>query len=158
MITNFRKNDIFAIEDAHERSCTFPMPNYNSPVNILQKTIIHDGKIVGSAFVHLTAEIGLILDDTLPNLTRAKLLKEVFTELVKDLERTDLEDCHVFVVPEENEQYAEFLVKHFGFERDKGISLCLIKGKNNEQSKRECGEIISTEHGNRRENSNGTNH
>ncbi len=141
MIRDFESNDIFAIEDIHENNPVFPLPNFKSPTNIAQKTLLIDGAIVGTAFVHLTAEIGLVIDDKLPKLTRAKLIKELFEVLLDQMKQTDLEDYHIYVVPESDEHYVEFL-KNFGFERDKGISLTRF---NNEQSKRECSQDISSE-------------
>lgn len=135
MVRNFSPEDIFEIEDIHERVSEFPLPNFSSPTNIAHKTLLVDGKIVGTGFVHLTAEIGLIIDDKLPKLTRAKLIKELFTVLLAQMSLTDLEDYHIYVVPESDDHYVEFL-KNFGFERDKGISLTRF---NHEQSKRKCG-------------------
>jgi len=141
MIRDFILNDIFDIEDIHARVSEFPLPNFASPTNIAQKTLLVDDKIVGTAFVHLTAEIGLIIDDKLPKLTRAKLIQELFITLIKEMSQTDLEDYHIYVVPESDEHYVEFL-KNFGFERDKGISLTRF---NNEQSKSECSSVIGSE-------------
>ena len=130
MIRDFKPEDSFEIEDIHAKNPVFPLPNFSSPVNILQKTLIVDDKVVGLAFVHLTAEIGMVLDPELPTLTRAKLIKDLFEVLLKQMSQTDLEDYHIYVVPESDEHYVEFL-KHFGFEQDNGISLTRF---NNEQS------------------------
>ena len=99
---------------------------------ILTKTIEEDGQIVGTAFVHLTSEVGLILSSKLTKLHKAKLIKEIFEVLYKELSATDLDDCHVFIVPETDTEYADFLIKHLGFKRD--TSLVLFKEKANEQS------------------------
>lgn len=143
MIRDFETNDIFDIEDIWLLYCSddFAMPNYNSHANVLKKTIEFEGKVVGSAFVHLTAEIGLIIDKSLPNITRAKLIRDVFIDLVSEMEKTDLEDYHIFVVPDSDERYAKFLINNFGFEKDKGIGLC--RRLENEQSKRECSTVVS---------------
>ena len=141
MIRDFDLKDSFDIEDIHAKNPVFPLPNFNSPVNILQKTMLVDGKVVGTAFVHLTAEIGMVLDLDLPRLTRAKLISELFGVLLQQMSQTELEDYHIYVVPESDEHYVEFL-KNFGFVRDKGISLTRF---NNEQSKSECSPIVSNE-------------
>jgi hypothetical protein len=131
MIRDFKDSDIFDVEDLQSE---FPLPNFKSPTNIAHKTLLVENKIVGTAFVHLTAEIGLIIDKQLPKLTRARLIKELFTVLIDQMGQTDLEDYHIYVVPENDLEYVEFLNKNFGFVRDKGISLTRF---NNEQSKRE---------------------
>lgn len=127
MIRDFHFNDIFDIEDLHVANSQFRMPEYGNPANVIKKTIIHDGKIVGSAFVHITSEVGLILDRTLPKLTRAKLIKELFAILWDELEKTDIDDTHIFILPETDTKYADFLIKNFGFVRD--TSLVVYKGK-----------------------------
>lgn len=146
MIRNFKDSDIFDIEDIWLKDCIqdFPMPNYSSPANVLKRTLVLDDKIVGSAIVHLTAEIGLIIDKSLPPITRAKLIRDVFIDLVAEMEKTDLEDYHIFVVPDTDDSYAKFLIDNFGFEKDKGIGLC--RRLDNEQSKSECSQINSEQH------------
>lgn len=131
MIRNFHHNDIFDIEDLHAANSQFKMPDYGNPSNVIKKTIIHENRIVGSAFVHVTSEIGLILDGDLSNITKTKILCRLFQILLSELKETDIDDTHVFILPESDLKYAELLKKKFGFERD--TSLVMYRGKN-EQS------------------------
>ena len=134
-IRDYNPNDVFDIEDIHTKSCSFPTPDYTSPTNILKLTVENDLKIVGSAFVHLTAEVGLILDKDLPRATRAKIIQELFTVILAKMEKTDLEDYHFYI--NDNPEFEKFLANNFNIERDIGVSLCgRIK---HEQSKPERG-------------------
>lgn len=128
MIRDFHHNDIFDIEDLHEKNSQFKMPDYANPSNVIKKTIVHDGKIVGSAFVHITSEVGLILDDDLPTITKTKILCRLFDVILSELGQTDIDDTHVFILPETNLKYAELLRRKFGFKRD--TSLVMYRGKN----------------------------
>lgn len=126
MIRNFKDSDIFDLEDLHEGSeKNFVFPNYNSPINICKKTILDEtGKIVGTCWVHLTAEVGIIIDSNMPTITRAKLIKEVFESQLQDVKKTDLEDVHVFIVPDKDHIWEKFLKENFDFVPDIGLALC----------------------------------
>jgi len=130
MIRPFRLEDRVKVEEIHSRVSEFPMIDYKKPTVIIKKTIEVDGKIVGSAFVHLTSEVGLILDDNLSNLAKAKIIKELFDKIYKEITATDLDDAHVFVTPESDTHYADFLIKNCGFKKDTG--LVLYRGRDNE--------------------------
>lgn len=133
MIRDFKEEDRSAILEVHSKNCDFPLPNYNSPVMIVKKTIEYAGIIVGSAFVRLTSETGLILNKDLPPIARAKIIKDLLEVLLREVKESDLEDTHVFVIPETDTHYADFLIKNLGFKKD--TSLVLYKGiKEHEQS------------------------
>ncbi len=140
IIRDFKDSDIFDIEDIHKDNCKFPLPDYTSPSNVALKTILLDGNIVGSSFVHLTAEIGLILNQDLLQVTRAKIIRDLFLVLLREMEQTDLTDCHVFVT---DHHFATILQNNFNFEPDKGIGLC--RGLKHEQIERESSKRFSEE-------------
>ena len=122
MIRNFKDTDIFAIEDIHESLHNFPMTNLNGPTKVLKKTIEIDNVIVGSAYVTLTAEVGLILDKTLPTLKRASVIKEVFEDFLKEMSQTDIEDVYIFI--ENNDlKFKEFLKDNFNFKDNNWIAV-----------------------------------
>jgi len=123
MIRDLQLRDLIHLEKMNHNN--HQLPKLGSKLYPVQKVIEVDGKLLGSAFLHLTSDISIILDPSLSTLTRAKLIKEFFGELPKELLKNDLEDTRVFVNPENDVKYAEFLIKHFGFVKDKGIPLYL---------------------------------
>jgi hypothetical protein len=122
MIRDFEPNDIFEIEDIHNSMNNFPMTNFNSPCKILKKTIEFENEVVGAAYVQLTVRVGMILDKNLLTLVKAKLIKELFLNLLQAIEQTDLEDVHVFVAPED-ELFRNFLKNNFNFEDGKDVEV-----------------------------------
>lgn len=123
MIRDLELRDLLTVEsfNAHNHQ----LPKLGSRLYPSQKVIEENGKVLGSAFLHLTSDVSIILDPSLPNLTRARLIKEFFSIVPKELMDNNLEDTRVFVNPENDVKYAEFLMKHFGFVKDKGIPLYL---------------------------------
>jgi hypothetical protein len=123
MIRDLQLRDLIAVESFNSNG--HQLPKLNSKLYPVQKVIEEDGKILGSAFLHLTSDVSIILDPSLSNLTRARLIKEFFSIVPKELMDNNLEDTRVFVNPENDTRYAEFLIRHFGFVKDKGIPLYL---------------------------------
>lgn len=123
MIRDLQLRDLIAVESIH---CgQYPLPRLGSKLYPVQKVIEENGQVLGSAYLHLTSEVSLILDPSLSNLTRARLIKEFFDVLPSELIKADLEDTHVFVTPESGQKYVEFLKKHFKFKIAKGTPLYL---------------------------------
>lgn len=109
---------------------TFSNPSYGLPslgndLNFVSKTILVDGRIVGSAVAHLTSEVSLILDNELSKLQKAKILKDVFEIMLKEITAAGLEDTHVFILPESDKPYELFLMKHFNFVKATGRAMYL---------------------------------
>lgn len=123
MIRDLELRDLIIVEGIHNGK--YPLPKLGSKLYPVQKVIEVDGKVLGTAYLHLTSEVSLILDPKLSNLTRAKLLKEFFSVLPEELLKNDLEDTHVFVTPESGEKFVEFLKRHFNFVIAKGTPLYL---------------------------------
>lgn len=123
MIRDLELRDLVRLESIHNSQ--YPLPRLGSKLYPVQKVIEIDGKVLGSAYLHLTSEVSLVLDQGLSNFIKAELIREFFNTLPSELMRIGLTDTHVFVVPETDEKYAESLVKHFGFVKAKGIPLYL---------------------------------
>jgi len=121
MIRDIELRDLVMLEKLHDDK--FPLPKLNKYSYPSQKVIEIDGKIIGFAYLHLTSEVSLILDQSLNCITRAKAIKEFFGQLNQELQNNALEDTHVFVLPENDEKYAKFLIKNFGFVKATGIPL-----------------------------------
>ena len=149
-LRDYNTKDSFEIEDIHNSINNFPMTDLNHPCKVLKKTVLVDDKIVGTAYVHLTTEVGMILDKTLPILVRAKIIKEIFTNLIKEMKQTDIEDVYIFVTPENDLDYVKFLKHNFGFEDAKGIGVYRridhVPASRNEQehSRGECNQQPSS--------------
>ena len=135
MIRPYEESDNKKILELHKQNSEFPMIDYNKPTIIIKKTLEYNGYVVGSAFVHLTSELGLILKRDLPQVVKAKLLQELFQQLYREVFATDLDDIHVFTTSESETHFADFLIKNFGFKKDTG--LVLYRGRDNEQKSTE---------------------
>lgn len=117
-------NQLEKIEKINNQLNLFPMPDFSSPLYI-KKEVIKDGEgnIIGSYFVHLTSEIGLMLDEKVNNLTKAKIISQLKNKIEEDCFKFGIEDTHVFVVPTNDKEYANFLCKHMEFKPATGIPL-----------------------------------
>ena len=125
MIRNLEFKDYFNFEKLIKKSGQFPLTHLNNHLYPVKKVIEINDKIVGSALLHRTSEVSLVLDSDLSNYTKAKLIKEFFSVLPNELERLHLEDTHVFITPESGDKYCESLKKHFGFKDATGQALYL---------------------------------
>lgn len=123
MLRNLEGKDLEKVKEIHAKSNLFPFPDLSSPLYCIQKGIEIQGELVGASFVHLTCEVGLILDPKLCRIKKARAIHEVFSSLHDEIKRFGLEDAHIFVVPESNEEFANLLVKNYKFARTPGITL-----------------------------------
>jgi len=133
MIRDLKLEDFVHVEDLHNGE--YPLPNINSPLVFVQKVIQDEsGNIVGSFFVNLTSEVSLVLDESISGIRRAKYIKEIFEYLIKQLSEKGLNDTHVFILPETDDKYAQFLEKHFHFKKCTGIPMYYRKDFSNVES------------------------
>lgn len=123
MIRNLEVSDIEKLKEIHSKDNLFPFHDLSSPLYCIKKAIISDERLIGAALVRLTSETSLIIDKDVSKLTRAKELRNVFNFMHEFLAKFGLNDTHVFVSPENDEKYAEFLMKNFGFVKATGIPL-----------------------------------
>ena len=123
MIRDLELRDLIVLEKINQNN--HQMPRLGSKLYPVQKVIEENGQVLGSAFLHLTSDVSIILDPNLSNLTKARLIKEFFSIVPESLIKNDIQDTRVFINPENDTRYAEFLIKHFGFVKDKGIPLYL---------------------------------
>lgn len=123
IIRDLEFKDYFNFEKLHKKNSRFPLHHLSKKLYPVKKLIEVDDKIIGSALLHMTSEVSLILDSDLSTFARAKAIKEFFNLLPMELKELGLEDTHVFVVPETDESYARSLIKHFGFKIATGIPL-----------------------------------
>lgn len=131
MIREANLNDYVKLENVPR---DFSMPNPNNPRNIIQNALLDEsGKVCGLAVVHATTEVSIILDGSIPRITRARLIKELFSDLIVRIKEFGYEDTHVFVLPETDVEYADFLRKNFSFVKASGIPMywgCNLEVKN----------------------------
>jgi hypothetical protein len=125
-IRDINLGDLVAVEKFYGAR-DYQLPNINNGLYFVQKTILDDGEIIGAAFAHLTSEVTLILDESRSKLTRSKAIKMVFSSFLAEISNKGLEDTHVFISPESNVEYAEFLKKHFNFIEAKGLPMYFQK-------------------------------
>jgi hypothetical protein len=94
----------------------------------IQKALLNHNQFVGAALLKLTSEAVLILDPKLNSITKAALIQEAFVEIKREaINKYGLDQVHVFVLPENDVKYAEFLQRHFEFQRTSGIALVYSK-------------------------------
>jgi hypothetical protein len=125
MIRNLEFKDYFNFEKLIKKSGQFPLVHLDNYLYPIKKVVEINGKIMGSAILHRTSEVSLVLDSDLSNFSKAKAIMEFFALLPNELERLHLEDTHVFVTPESGEKYCDSLKKHFGFREATGKALYL---------------------------------
>ena len=90
----------------------FPWPNIVSPTFVVKKVAIgEDNSIVGAAFVKITAEVILLLEDDRSNIEKTKTIIQLASELRPEAKKLGLEDCHVWV---KDEKFRDILT-HLGF-------------------------------------------
>lgn len=121
MIQDFKIDDMKKLEQIKDPTYDINV-DVRSPLYYIKKSIYDEkGNFVGSAFVHLTSEVTLVLDKDVSNLTRAKAVKEVFDTFNQEFLKFGIEDTHVFVL--DDPKYEEFLINKFGFKRAQGTPL-----------------------------------
>lgn len=101
------------VEKIHKRD--FPLPDLNDPSYFVQGALLSEDKLKGAFFARLTSELILILDENLPNFTRAMLFREASQELLKELLSRGVKSTHLFLTPEDDRKHMMVLMKHFGF-------------------------------------------
>lgn len=103
-----------AANDIHRiHSGSFPFPDLNDPTFIEKKIIVDKGKIIGCGLVKLTTEFILIMDDLSPLRSRVLGINQLQKQLVCDLLKKGIKDCHIFTDAENVTKFAE----HCGFEK-----------------------------------------
>jgi hypothetical protein len=98
----------------------FPFPDLDCLLYFANKEIVVDGKVRGAVFVKLTAEVILIIDDTLPLMTRARAIMKADEVVTQDIEKFGLDGVHAFVCDCGSEK---FLIEKLGFIECKGKPL-----------------------------------
>jgi len=119
MIRELNLNDLVILEG----NSKFPIENVMG--SFIKRSIIQDGKLVGSIFVKKTTETALIFEGNISPLNRARALKEIFHFLAFELVKQGFNDTHIFL--DNLDSYGELLKKHFGFEDVIGKPLVLRK-------------------------------
>lgn len=107
MIRDLQIGDLKEL-DAFPRD--FLLPNLNSRLVIAQRACEIDQRLAGVGLLKLTSEAMIILNPDLDTQGRAVVSKSLITQLIFDGEKGGLDDCHVFLRPE-NKKMAQFLKK-----------------------------------------------
>lgn len=109
MIRNTSIRDIVRLEPV----TTFPIEHTGKPTCFLKKTCeSSDGKLLAMATVKLTTETSIIFAEGTSNIERARAVKELFVDILKDLQNRGFDDNHMFV---EDQGFVELIEKHLGF-------------------------------------------
>lgn len=103
-----------------EKQALFPTNHINNRTVILQRTCEENGKLIATSFVNLTTETAIIFAEGTSKLERARAVKELYENIVAELVKQGFTDNHMFI---EDEEFAELIQKHLGFEKATGAAL-----------------------------------
>lgn len=117
MIRDLNLHDLVVMEN----EAKFPLPNINSPLFCVRKSLIINDELIASFWVKLTSETSIVIRGSKLEKTRAIL--EIHKFLNSELRRLGLEDNHVFI--SDTPEYVKILMKHFKFEKIVGEPLVL---------------------------------
>src|SRR6266481_4238178 len=121
IIRDYYPSDIESLRKIHKQD--FPFPDPTNLLFLSKKTIVNDeNKIIGAGFVRLTSECILIMDESLPKLTRIKSVLNLAESLRRDVQLHGLDECHAFV---RSSKIANLLY-WFGFRESKGGKALVI--------------------------------
>jgi hypothetical protein len=109
MIRDLNLSDLVALE----QDAKFPLPNLNSPLYCIKKSVILDERLVASLWVKLTSEVSIVLNSKVPKLTQARAIKEAEFIMIQEGKRLGLDDTHLFI--KSNPDFTNFLMKHLKF-------------------------------------------
>ena len=102
-----------------EPKALFPISNLISKPIAVQKTFEDEKGIIGSILVNRTVELIAIFNDRSAR-DKVKAMKQVSDALYRELAPQGYRDIHAFI---EDPEFADILVKHFGFENVVGKAL-----------------------------------
>lgn len=124
MIRNVQFQDLNKLEQWCPKE--YPPPDLSSGLYCSQLALLGNrGNLEGFALLKLICEAVLIIDPSVSNLEKARLVKNSFDGLTKEaLENYGLDQVQ-FVLREDQVHYAKILKKHFGFKDQPGIPLIL---------------------------------
>lgn len=120
LIRNINLNDLLRLEKAAQ----FPMPNLESSLYIIKKTLMDNG-LIGSFWVKATTETSLILSPEISKLKKARAIAEIVKILRCELMKLGYDDSHLFI--KDDEEYVNFLKKNFDFKDNLGTALYITK-------------------------------
>jgi hypothetical protein len=93
-VRNIQSTDKKALEAI---SIDFPFPDIENPLYMAAKVIEDDGKVIGAAFIRLTSEAILVMDETTPKRTRVEGVEGCFNALQQEIKALGMDECHAFV-------------------------------------------------------------
>lgn len=109
MIRDLSLSDLVALE----KDAKFPLPNLNSPLYCIKKSVILDDKLIASLWIKLTSEVSIVLNSKTSKLTQARAIKEAEHIVLSEAKKLGLEDTHLFI--KSNPDFTNFLMKHLKF-------------------------------------------
>lgn len=98
-------------------------PDFGDPTYFLKKTLFCNERVIGIVAARLTSEIHLSIDPSLPRITKARELQVSFRTMLEEIKNYELRDTHIFVTPENDLNWADYVMKNFGFSRIPAIPL-----------------------------------
>lgn len=96
----------------------FRVPSFKYP--IVEGVVTQNEEVIGYGLTRYFSEALIVLDQNLSNYDKAKAILTLFKPCIAAAKREELDELNVFV---SDPEYAELLIKHFGFVQFPGISL-----------------------------------
>lgn len=121
VVRDYLPSDLETVQALHEATgIDYKLPNLESPLFLVKKVVEVDGVIRGVGGLYIQVECYLWLDRTDWGSDREKM------EVVEELDTACMDaawlqgiDCAVMYVPPGLERFADYLVTHCGFERNR---------------------------------------
>lgn len=124
IIRDLERSDLPELLTIHKRNAEdFPFPDLSRPSYLIQKSVDKNGRLIGAAVIHVTSEVVLILDRSLPKSTRTKACLALEDSLRRTLEICGISECHAFV----HDPNIESFLKKIGFEESKSGKALVIQ-------------------------------
>lgn len=86
----------------------FELPNLSSKLIFAQRVVEFDKRVAAVGLLKLTTEASILANPDISSTSRALAIKSLIFQLIHDAERNGLDDCHVFLKPE-NYKMRKFL-------------------------------------------------
>lgn len=97
----------------------FPLPSNQNSTTI--RAVYEKGNPIAAGMIKLFTEAIIVTDQKAPVIQRMRAIDMLMIEMLKWCDAHDVEQVNAFVKP----NFANFLMKRYGFEKTKDISLVL---------------------------------
>lgn len=117
MIRNFHPDDLPAIKAIHKSmGFEYSLPDFSSPLILVNKVRVENGQVVAALFLRLTAETFLLAEGS--PVVRGRAIEELQPAVLKAAWKKGLDDLVCVIPPEISSDFAPAL-ERMGWSRDR---------------------------------------